>query len=135
MVMVVFDITGYWRICSLYAAMPPTSRMSRLTTLASTGRRMKRSVKAFIGASRAGGHGGGRQRRLLVDRHRRVRLRLDLAGGDDALARLDPLLDCDPLALHGADPNESSLDDQPPCAGLAGLRRGLHHEDVVAIKA
>src|SRR5580658_4740752 len=47
MVIVVFDVSGNCRTCSLKAAMPPIRRMSRLTTLASTGRRMKRSVKAF----------------------------------------------------------------------------------------
>src|SRR5271157_4177884 len=104
MVIVVFDVAGNWRICSLYPAMPPTSRISRLTTLASTGRRMKRSVKAFIGAwSRSGRHSGRRQRRGLVDGDRRGGLQLDLAGGHDPFAGLDPILDRDAFAANGAD--------------------------------
>ena len=42
--MVVFDSSGYCRTCRLKAALRPMSRMSRLTTEASTGRRMKMSV-------------------------------------------------------------------------------------------
>src|SRR5271166_4635199 len=146
MVMVVFEVSGNWRICSLNAAMPPMSRMSRLTTLASTGRRMKGSVKAFIGASsRAGGHGGRRQRRVLVDGDRRVGLQLDLAGGHDAFAGLYPLLDCDALTANGADAHESPLGDQAARPALARsrlarhgrragrLRRRFHDKHVVAV--
>src|ERR1700751_3679232 len=44
-VIVVFDSLGYWRICRPVIALRPISRISRLTTSASTGRRMKMSVK------------------------------------------------------------------------------------------
>ena len=44
-VIVVFDSFGYWRICRPVIAFSPISRISRLTTSASTGRRMKMSVK------------------------------------------------------------------------------------------
>ena len=43
--MVVFDSSGYCRIGSLNPACAPMSRINRLTTLASTGRLMKMSVK------------------------------------------------------------------------------------------
>ncbi len=45
MVIVVLESSGYWRIGSLNPAWAPTRRMSRLTTVASTGRLMKISVK------------------------------------------------------------------------------------------
>src|SRR5258707_388730 len=45
-VITVLSSLGYWRIGSVVSARSPTSRMSRLTTSESTGRRMKMSVKA-----------------------------------------------------------------------------------------
>src|ERR1700680_3536246 len=42
--MTVFSSFGYWRIDKLKPATAPTSRISRLTTIDSTGRRMKISV-------------------------------------------------------------------------------------------
>src|SRR5208337_5190826 len=155
MVIVVFEVSGNWRICSFRPAIAPTSRMSRLTTLASTGRRMKRSVKAFIGASsRLRSHGGRWQSRRLIDPDGGVGLKLDLSGGHHLLARLNPFLDRDPLAARRADFHEPALDDEPArdwrgrlrgrraggCspARSSGLSRGgrpLHYEHVVAVEA
>jgi hypothetical protein len=42
-----FSICGYWRMTSLLNAWKPSRTISRLTTVASTGRRMKGSVKAM----------------------------------------------------------------------------------------
>src|SRR5271157_2887596 len=109
MVMVVFEVWGNCRTCSFSPAMAPTSRIRRLTTVASTGRRMKRSVNAFIAerswaeASRLGRHGRRRQRGRSVDDDRRIGLQLDLPGGDDLLARRDPVQDGDPLAPRRAE--------------------------------
>src|SRR5215210_4736578 len=50
MLTTVFDSFGYCRIGRLVAARKPISRISRLTTTASTGRLMKISVKAIAGA-------------------------------------------------------------------------------------
>ena len=60
-VIVVFDSFGYWRICRPVIALRPISRISRLTTSASTGRRMKMSVKDMsqFRVSVSGGCGGG----------------------------------------------------------------------------
>src|ERR1700723_1186996 len=94
--------------------------MSRLTTLASTGRRMKRSVKAFIGdPSRAGRFGWNWKRRRFVDRDRHVRLQLDLPGGHDALARPEAILDRNSLATGLADLNKAPLNNNSACAALA----------------
>src|ERR1700751_1236976 len=93
--------------------------MRRLTTLASTGRRMKRSVKAFIGASSwPGCFGGGRKRGGFVERDRHIGLQLDLAGGHHALARPQALLDRNPLALRGADAYEAPLNDEAAWAAV-----------------
>src|SRR6266850_5669735 len=60
-VIVVLDSLGYWRICSPVIAFRPISRISRLTTSASTGRRMKMSVKDMsqFRVSAGGGCGAG----------------------------------------------------------------------------
>src|SRR5579871_4301436 len=110
MVIVVFEVCGNWRICSLNAAIEPTSRMSRLTTLASTGRRMKRSVKEFmlspLLSSLPRRLGGGRQGRAIVEHDRHVGLQLDLAGRHHFLARLHALGDSDALAANRPEPDE-----------------------------
>src|SRR5579863_5213668 len=111
MVMVVFVVSGNWRTWSLSPAIAPMSRISRLTTLESTGRRMKRSVKAFIASpSQLGRCGHGRQRRRRLDGHRRLVLELDLAGGDDLLARLEAGEDADALAAGVPELDQTALD-------------------------
>ena len=56
--MVVLDSSGYCRIGSLNPACAPISKMSRLTTLASTGRLMKISVKDMAATASAAPAGG-----------------------------------------------------------------------------
>ena len=62
-VIVVFDNFGYCRIGRPIIAVRPISRISRLTTSASTGRRMKMSVKDITQPAasqrRLGGCGAG----------------------------------------------------------------------------
>src|SRR5271165_6309193 len=116
MVMVVFEVAGNCRTCSLKPAIPPMRRINRLTTLASTGRRMKRSVKAFIGArSRSRRFRRRWKRGAFVDCHWHIGLQLDLAGGHHPLARLHALFDRNPLAAHGAEAHEAALDDEAGC--------------------
>src|SRR5271168_5663725 len=143
MVIVVFEVSGNCRTCSRNPAMAPISRMSRLTTLASTGRRMKRSVKAFMDfPSRPGGLRRGGKRGRFVERDRRIGLELDLASGHHALARPQALLDRHPLAARRSDTNQSPFDDEAARAAaigqaalLARMRRRGDHKDVVAIEA
>src|SRR5277367_4736715 len=119
MVIVVFEVSGNCRTCSRKPAMPPISRMSRLTTLANTGRRMKRSVKAFMGfPSRPGGLRRGGKRGRFVERDRRIGLELDLAGGHHALARPQAVLDRHPFAARRADANQAPLDDEAARAAV-----------------
>src|SRR5262245_46869255 len=63
-----FSLRGYWRTVSDRIAWRPAIRMIRLTTIATTGRRMKRSVNFISGIARVGAHlGVGRQG--VVDHH------------------------------------------------------------------
>src|SRR5918996_3052068 len=105
--MVVFDSSGYCRIGSLNPAWAPTSRIRRLTTVASTGRLMKISVK------RMGLLLGQLRRRFerprIVDLDCGVRLRFELAAGDHRLACLDAFEDRDPVAFAWADAHETAL--------------------------
>src|ERR1039458_6123329 len=70
------SLRGYCRTMRVRIAWTPAIRITRFTTSASTGRRMKRSVKDFMGApggstvGRARGHVVlGRQIVVLDDRH------------------------------------------------------------------
>ena len=47
--MAAFSLRGYWRTLSVRIACTPAMMMIRLTTMAMTGRRMKRSVKLELG--------------------------------------------------------------------------------------
>src|SRR5580704_681077 len=116
--------------------------MSRLTTLASTGRRMKRSVKAFIGdPSRAWRFDWSRKRGGFVDRDRHIGLKLDLPGGHHALARPQAVLDRNSLALRRTDLHEAPLNDKTAHATLVAhaalltrMRGRSDDEDIVAIE-
>src|ERR1700679_3993978 len=93
--------------------------MSRLTTVASTGRRMKRSVKEFIGdPSRPRRFGWGRKRGGFVDCDRHIGLQRDLARGHHALAHPQGLLDRNSLALRRTDCHEPPLDDEAARAAV-----------------
>src|SRR6185312_10870970 len=113
--MVALSVFGYWRIGRDVTARKPSTRISRLTVAARTGRLMKRSVN-FMGEPAADSLQGNyfqlvipaflgmsRQKSLLhrmrirterglhlvVDVDRRVVAQLQLATGDDHVARLD----------------------------------------------
>src|SRR3954464_128616 len=124
MLMTVFDSFGYCRIGSVVAARRPISRISRLTTTDRTGRLMKISVKRIAAISisltckahdpAVPDHAAtwavsvsrrlrrSRRGRVGRDRHRRARLQLELADGNDLVARLQALDDLstavDPVA-------------------------------------
>jgi len=46
--MAAISLRGYWRTLIVFIACNPAMRMTKLTTIASTGRLMNRSVKDFI---------------------------------------------------------------------------------------
>src|SRR5215471_1640803 len=83
----------------------PAIRMTRLTTSASTGRRMNRSVhfiSAVLRLRRRIAAGLG----LIVHEHRRSVAQLEHARGDDLLAGLHAREDRDQIAARIADLHE-----------------------------
>src|SRR5882762_11685764 len=84
MVTIAFSVCGYWLTGKLPTDRKPSTRISRLMTIASTGRLMKRSVKFMAGTSLF-----LRRRALVVQRphgvvdaHRRAVLQFELPTGD-----------------------------------------------------
>src|SRR5438128_12108319 len=93
--MAAFSLRGYWRTFSERIACTPAITMMRLTTIARTGRRMKRSVNFIAGAfrcslvDRLGGQlGAGRE--IVPHHHRAAVAQLEGAAADDALAGGEP---------------------------------------------
>src|SRR5581483_11200395 len=92
----VFSSFGYCRIGKLKPETAPMSRMSKLTTTDSTGRRLKRSVKVMRPVSIHRRRCRWGEASAIAGRHRRtVEQHLVLAQGDDALARRDAAQDGD----------------------------------------
>src|SRR5205814_4045492 len=87
--MAAFSLRGYWRTFSERIACTPAMTISKLTTMARTGLRMKRSVKLMVGLLVVGGLGGDlRRRRQVVAQHQRAAVvQLEGAARDDGLAR------------------------------------------------
>src|SRR5438270_251742 len=83
--------------------------MSRLTTLARTGRRTKMSVKRMSGLF-ARARAQRLQPGIRIDAHARIRLQFDLAFADDELAGLHPLIDSDLVFARVAGAHEAPLD-------------------------
>src|SRR3972149_11290627 len=111
MVTPAFSLRGYWRTLSVRMAWTPAMTMMRLTTMAMTGRRMKRSV-SFIEApvqSLVGGPGGerGLGRERVVHHHRRVVPELEGACAHHRLAGLEPGDHRDEVPAALAEPDEA----------------------------
>src|SRR6185369_1222758 len=88
-VTIAFSVRGYCSTGSDSTARTPSTRIIRLITVASTGRRMKMSVK-FIGLLLARRRVGVVARLDgVVDHHRRAVTQLDLSGGHHRRAWLD----------------------------------------------
>src|SRR5258706_8515691 len=82
------SVRGYWRTDSERIDCNPAIRMTRLTTIARTGRRMKRSVIFMSTTSvvlRPWGRVVGRLN-LVVDLHRDTVPQLEYAGGHHLVA-------------------------------------------------
>src|SRR5690554_4958636 len=142
-----FCSSGYWRTLSSVYERMPSSRMNRLTTIASTGFLMKRSVN-FIGSSGfpgGGGRSGGGWNRavpgprsavgrlrvfvgggldFVVDGHRGIVAQAQQATVDHGLARLQPAGDDDHVAAGGAGGHEALADDQVGAFGLVRIACG-----------
>src|SRR5262249_39123643 len=142
---------GYWLMGRLVTERKPSTRISRLSTAASTGRRMKRSVK-FIGPGllflRRWIRIVGR-RHAVVDDERRAIFQLELPAGDDRRAFLDAAQDRPLVAARRSDIDENLLGDggrrrtrRRTLAGwrttrrrtLGGWRRRLRNEHAGAVR-
>src|ERR1700722_3268509 len=131
-----FSVRGYCSTGKELTARNPSTRIIRLTTVASTGRRMKMSVNFMAPAPLLVGYVRVRivgRRHRVVDHHRRVIVQLDLAGRDDDIPRLDTLEDCNLVAARVAGRHEGLLGDQLRLA-LRVLALVEHHIDGVAIR-
>src|SRR3974390_515880 len=96
--MMALSVFGNSRTGSEIAARRPRTRIIKLTTVASTGRRMKRSVNPLIARPPSSLLDGSRVRHgrrvaRIVDRHRRPVAQLDLPGGHHGLALLESVFD------------------------------------------
>src|SRR4051812_5632976 len=104
------SLFGYWRVLRVKYDFTPASRMTRLTTIARTGRLMNKSV-IFIGS------GIGRLRVELVpglhgvvDVDRRAGAEAEGAVGDDLIARLDAAFNGHLVAAGRAELHEALLE-------------------------
>src|SRR5262249_30693582 len=86
-VITAISLRGYWRTESDRIDWMPAIRMTRLTTIARTGRRMKMSVIFILGIRRFG-LGGVRRRDVVVHLHRGTAAQLEHARRDDFLPRV-----------------------------------------------
>src|SRR6266853_5321352 len=116
MVVTVIDamsLRGYWRTLIVFIACKPAMRMTKLTTIASTGRLMKRSVKDFMSrisifASRIC------RRRIhlrfrresIVDRYRRSVAQFENSRAHDGFIRFQPIENRHEIAARFAHPNK-----------------------------
>src|SRR5690625_4192360 len=149
-VITAFCSSGYWRTWSSVYERSPSSRMKRLTTIASTGFLMKMSVNFIVssGFRRAGGSGGdwgaasavGRARVLVgaglhfvVDHHRGVVAQAQQAAVDHGLARLQAARHLDHVAAGAAGGDKALARDEVGAFRVVTLRAGFaflgrHHQ-------
>src|SRR5271170_2410625 len=97
---------GYCRTLSVRTAWRPAMMMSRLTTIARTGRRTKRSVnliRSLVLGVRVEGRGAAH---AVVHDHGRAVAQLERSRGHHRLARLDAVEDRDEVAARLPHPDE-----------------------------
>ena len=119
MVIVVFEVSGNWRICSLRPAIA-ADEQDQQADHARKHRPADEKIgegvhRAPSGFRRDCGRGQSGRR---IDGDGRIGLQLDLPGGHHLLARLHPFLDRNPLAPRRADLDEPALDHE--CASRRG---------------
>src|ERR1700730_3410361 len=131
-----FSVRGYCKIGNEPAARNPSTRIIKLTTLASTGRRMNMSVKfmpegpalpvvrLWIDVVR--------RLHRVVHHDRRVIAQLELAGGDDDVAFLDAGEQRDLIAARLAGGDEGLPGDRLRLA-VGALALVVDHVDEVAV--
>src|ERR1035441_663349 len=106
------SLRGYCRTTRVRIAWTPAIRITRFTTRASTGRRMNRSVKDFMGApggltvGRAGRQVALRSQVVVLD-HGHAIAELEDARTDNTLPGLEARLDAHKVAARAARPDRS----------------------------
>src|ERR1700736_6033535 len=109
------SLRGYWRTLIVLIACKPAMRMTKLTTIASTGRLMKRSVNDFMSilavvdlASRVHRRGIHLRfgREIVVDCHGHAVAQFENARAHHRFARFQPVVDRNEIAPCFAHPNK-----------------------------
>src|SRR5438876_3980457 len=108
--MAAMSLRGYWRTLIVFIACKPAMRMTKLTTIASTGRLMKRSVKDFMSIL------GSRiyrrrihlrfRREIIVDRYRHSIAQFENSRAHDGFIRFQPVDNRNEIAACFAHPNK-----------------------------
>src|SRR6202171_859040 len=138
MVTTAFWVLGYCRTDRLVSERTPSTRINRLMVIASTGLRIKRSVKfmcadSFFLRLRIG---AVRRLHLVVHDQRRAVFELDLSAGYHLGAGLDAFQDRDLIAARRAGGDEHLLREQARVALFVLvflLVRRLHDENRIAV--
>src|SRR2546427_17378 len=119
MVISAFSLRGYWRTFSDRIAWTPAMTIRRLTTRATTGRRMNRSVNFIVGSLVYGFRRPlGARSQLVVHHPRPPVAQLEGAAAHDGLSRRHAGDDRGEVSPPLAQPDELLVRDQ---AGIAGL--------------
>src|SRR5207244_6793267 len=103
-------LRGYWRTLIVRIACEPAMRMTKLTTIASTGRLMKRSVKDFMSILGLRIHRRWIhlrfRRESIVDRYRHSVAQFENSRAHDGLIRFKPIGNRHEIAARFAYPNK-----------------------------
>src|SRR5215212_8669904 len=109
------SLRGYCRTLSEEIACKPAIKMTRLTTSARTGRRMKRSVKVFTGGESTVGRFRrelGFRRELVIDDDVHAVAQLEDPRAHDQLVHFHAVRDCDKVAARFASANKGLAQGQ-----------------------
>src|SRR5258708_1692131 len=123
-VTVAFSLCGYCRTVSERMAENPAIKITRLTTMARTGRRMNKSVKDFISLPEIKSTVRRIFRRLrhdvVVNRHRRTVAEFEKPGAYDAITGFQSRQHAHRIAMRLSRADKLLPHDQP-AAGIGGL--------------
>src|SRR5437868_9459153 len=104
------SLRGYWRTLIVFIACKPAIRMTKLTTIASTGRLMKRSVKDVMSLFALGIYRRRVYLRLrceiVVDHHRHPVAQFENSRAHDGLVRFQSIENRYEIAARFAHPDK-----------------------------
>src|SRR5437016_2084810 len=138
--MAAMSLRGYWRTLIVLIACKPAMRMTKLTTIASTGRLMKRSVNDFMSLL-AGVDLASRiywrrihlwiGREIVVNRHRHSVAQFEDARAHDGFIRFQSIDNRHEIAARFAHPNKLLTNRLRFLAGL-GVLLFLDHKNRIS---